>query len=148
MASKCISKLPWSRPPSASPNSFDHSLLGYLLTCTSMASKFAQVRPPASHDHGPQVHLQTRCITASKCITKLERFQPPSSHGHGLQVHLQSRLITVSKRISKLTRAWPRRAYPSSHGHSAAKQCRLKATQPIINTPPHPSCHLNGIHMK
>jgi len=86
MASKCISKLAWSQPPSASPNSLDH---------------------------GGQVHLQNHSITALKCIAKLARLRPPSSHDDGLQVHLQTCSITASKCISILARLWSRSAYLS-----------------------------------
>ena len=102
MASKCISELSPSRPPSASPNSIDHGL---------------------------QVHLQTRSIGGSKCISRLTQLQPERSHNHGLevripnlarsrppsvspntldyrlQVPLQSRSITASEYISEFTRS-------------------------------------------
>jgi len=58
-ASKYLSNLAQSWPPSVSPNSLDDSL---------------------------QVHLQTRAITASNCISKHARLRPPSLHNHGLQV--------------------------------------------------------------
>ena len=125
MASKCISKLARSRPPSASPNSHDqvskciseshdHSLHVHLQTCSITASKCI----PKLHDHGLQMHLQTCLITASKCISeinlisasicisKLARSRPSSaslsSLDHSLQVHLQTCSITDSKCISML----------------------------------------------
>ena len=68
------SKFAQSWPPSASPNSLDHSL---------------------------QVPLQTHSITAFKCIFKLTRLRPPSaspkSLDHGLQLHLQPRSIPASQ---------------------------------------------------
>jgi len=86
-ASKYSSNLTSSRPPSASPNSLNHSL---------------------------RVHLQTRSITATKCISKLARLRPPSSHNHGLQVHLWVHLILASKWISEFTRSRPPSAYLNS----------------------------------
>jgi len=74
MASKCISTLARSHPPSVSLYSLNHNL---------------------------QVHLQTRSITASMCITKLARLLPRSSHDHGLQVNLHTHSITASKYIFK-----------------------------------------------
>jgi len=75
-ASKCISILARSRPPSASPNSLNHRL---------------------------QVYLQTRTITASICISEFSRSWPPSASPSsldlGLQVHLSTRSITASKYI-------------------------------------------------
>ena len=75
-ASKCISRLARSRPPSASPNWLDYGL---------------------------QMHLQIRSITASKCISKFAQSQSPSlslkSLDYGLQVHLQTCSITASKYI-------------------------------------------------
>jgi len=74
MASKSISKLAGSRPPSASPNSLAHVL---------------------------QVHLWDDSLMTSKCISKLDRSRHPSSHNHGLHVHLQTRSIMASKSISE-----------------------------------------------
>ena len=79
---KCISEFTQSRPPSASPNSLDHSL---------------QVHLWVQLDLGLQVHLQSRSITDSKCISEL--------HNLGLQVLLQTRSITASKSISEFTRS-------------------------------------------
>jgi len=77
-ASKCISKLAWLWPPSASPNSLDYCLPLHLQTRSIMASecicKFTRLRPPCSHNHG----LQVRTIMASKCISKLARSLPGS----------------------------------------------------------------------
>ena len=71
MASKCISKLPWSQPPSASPNS--------LITASKCTSTLAGARPRtgslSSLDHLLQVQLQTHLITASKLISKFTRSQ-------------------------------------------------------------------------
>jgi hypothetical protein len=95
MASKCISKLARSRPPSAS--------LSYSISASKCVSKPARSRPPSatpsstrsrpssaspnSLDHGLQMHLQTRSISASKCISELH--------------DLQTRSITTSKCISE-----------------------------------------------
>jgi len=99
MASKCISKLPRCRPPSASPNSLDRGLQCRSITASNCISKLARSRPPSaspnSLDRGLQVYLQSRSITASK-------------------VHLQCRSITASKCISKLARSRPPSASPKS----------------------------------
>jgi hypothetical protein len=96
-ASKCISKLARSQPPSVSLNSHDYGLQVRTITASKCISKLARSQPSSvslnSLDHGLQVQLQTRSITASKCITKLARLRLPSSHDHGLQVHLQTRSI-------------------------------------------------------
>jgi len=86
-ASKYSSNLTWSWPPSASPNSLDHSL---------------------------QVYLQTRSITASKCISKLAQSQPGSVSPNSLDYSLQVRAITASNCISEFTRSWPPSASLSS----------------------------------
>ena len=105
VATKCISKHAWLRPPI----SHNHDLQVYLQTRSIMASKcvtkLAQLRPPSaalsSLHHGLPVHIRTRSIMASKCINKLPRLQPPSgslsSLNHGLPVHLESQLIMASK---------------------------------------------------
>jgi hypothetical protein len=61
MASKCISKLAQSQPPSVSPNSLDYGL---------------------------QVDIQTSLITISECISKFTRSQPPSVSLNTLHYHL------------------------------------------------------------
>jgi len=73
MASKYISKLAWSQPPSVSLNSHVYGLQ----TPTITASKVAPSRPPSvswnSLDYNLQVHLQTCPISASKCVSHLAR---------------------------------------------------------------------------
>jgi len=94
-ASKYSSNLARSRPPSASPNSLDHSLQVHLqtrsMTATKWISKLARLRPPSLHDHGLPVHLWGQSILASKCISEFTRSRPPSAYlnslDHGLQVH-------------------------------------------------------------
>jgi len=121
-ASKYSSNLARLWPPSASPNSLDHSLQ----VRTHMASKCIS---PNSLDHG----LQVRTHMASKCISKLARLRPLSSHSHGLQsaylqtrtISLQVRTITASESISKFTRS------------RCGETVELEGRQPIINTPPH-----------
>jgi len=98
-ASKCISKLARSRPPSVSTNSLQHGL---------------QVHLSSTLDLGLPVHVQTRAIAASECISKLAPLRPPSSHSQDLQVHLLTRSITASKCISKLARLRSRSASLSS----------------------------------
>ena len=117
-ASKCISKLAQSQPPSASRNLLNHSLQLYLQTSSIMAykciSKLAQSRHASvspdlldnglqvgtimaskcisklSLDYGLQVHLQTRSLMANKCISTLIQLQSTRWYDHGLQVHLQT----------------------------------------------------------
>jgi len=71
MASRCISKLARSQPPSVSPNSHDYGVQVCTVTASKCISKLAQSRPPSvspnSLAHGLRVHLQTRSITACKC---------------------------------------------------------------------------------
>jgi len=152
MALKCISNLARSQPPSASPNTLDHSLQVYLQTRSIAASKFTRAQPskcisklarsrpqsasPNSLDYGLpvrtitafQVHRQPRSITASECISNLAQFQPPSvsrnSHDYGLQVHLLIHSITASKCISKLARLRP----PSSNDHSLQVYVETRST--------------------
>jgi len=96
MASKCISKLARSRPPSASPNSLDHGVQLHFPTCSIAVSKCISkvarsrllIASPKSLDRGLQVHLQTCLITASKYISEFN-------------------LILASKCISKLAWSWP-----------------------------------------
>jgi hypothetical protein len=100
MASKCISNLARSMPPSVSPNLLDHGLQVYLQMRSITACKFIPSQPPNVSpnllDYGLQLNIQTRSITASKCISRPARFRPASSHNHGLQVYLQTRSITAS----------------------------------------------------
>jgi len=119
-ASKCISKLARSRPPTVSPASLDYGLQVRTIMASKCISKLARSRPPgaslSSPDVGIQLHLQTGAImaskfiseftiTASKCISKLARSRPPSSHDHGLQLHLQTGSITASKCIAEFTQS-------------------------------------------
>jgi len=79
MASKCISKLSWSRPPRVSPNSLNYGLhmpipkLAWWQS-RSASPKFTQSRPPSvsrnTLDYCFQVHLQTCSIMGSECISE------------------------------------------------------------------------------
>ena len=73
MASKCISKLARSWPPSASLSSLDLSLQVHIQTRSITACKFAHSLPPT------YVHLQTRSILASRCISEFTRSTSPSA---------------------------------------------------------------------
>jgi len=96
MASKWISKLARSQPPSASPHSLDYGL-------------------QSLHNHGlPSAYLQSRSVTASKCISKLPRFWSRNLHDHGLQVHLLSRSITIPECIFKFPQSRPLNVSPNS----------------------------------
>jgi hypothetical protein len=118
-ASKCVSKIIRSRPPSshdpglpsASVNLPNHSLQVHKIMAKKCISNLVRSGPqsasPSSRDHG----LQTRSITTSKlapsslptCICNLAQTRPPSSHHHGLQVCIQTRSITASRCISEFT---------------------------------------------
>jgi hypothetical protein len=108
MASRCISKLARSRPPSASPHSLNRGLQLHLQSRSTTASKLAGSWPPSaspnSLDQGLQLNLLTRSITASKCISKRALLRPASSHDHGLQAHLPPRSMTASECISEFIR--------------------------------------------
>ena len=84
MASKCISKLARSHPPSVSLNLHYSGLQIRTMTASKVISKLAQSRPRSSHDHSLQVHLQTGTMTAAKCISKLTRSRPPSASPNSL----------------------------------------------------------------
>jgi len=77
MASKCISKLAQSQPPSVSPNSLDYGLQVRMITALKCISEFTRPWPPSaslsSLDHGHQVQFSTRSITASKYIVNERR---------------------------------------------------------------------------
>jgi len=108
-ASKYLSNLARSWPPSVSPNSLDHGLQVYLqtrsITASKCISKLARSRPPSVSPDSLDYGLQVRTIMASMCISKLARSQPPSaslsSLDLSLKVHLQTRSITASKCISE-----------------------------------------------
>jgi len=101
------SKLAWSWPTSASPNSLNHSLQVNLSTGTTMASKLARLRPPSSHDHGLHVYLQTGSIMIGECNTKFPRSWPPSVSPSAVylhhQEHLQSCVIMAAECIWEFT---------------------------------------------
>jgi len=134
-ASKCITNLDQSQPPSISLNSHDH---GHQVNHKFLSITFpmciyilAPLRPPRLNDHSLQVQLQTRSITGFKCIYKLASLRPPSSNDHGLQVHLQSRLMTFSKYIPKL--AWSRPPRLNYHGPQVQLQTRSIAASKCIS---------------
>jgi len=97
MASKCISKLAPSLPPSVSLKSLDYGLE----TCSIKSSKCISKHAPSwslsaslsSLDHGLQVYLEIHLITASKCISKLARSLHQSVSlifpDHHFQAHLE-----------------------------------------------------------
>jgi len=82
MASKCISKLAQSQPPSVSLNSHDDGLQEHLQTRLTMVSKLAQSRTPGvspnSLHYGLGVHLQTCLVT----VSNLAWSQPQSLFPH------------------------------------------------------------------
>jgi len=107
-ASKFISKLARSRPPSVSPDSIDHGLQVHLwvhsISASQCISKLARSWPPSASLNylhlGLPVHLQTRLITASKCISKLARSGAPSVSPDSLNYSLKGRTIMASKCVS------------------------------------------------
>jgi len=113
-ASKCISKLAQSRPPSASPNSLNHGLHVHLWVTRSRPPSASpnslnhglQVHLGVQLGRGLQMHLQTHSITASKCISILARSRLPSAP---LRYS-----IKASKCISTPARSWPASASLSS----------------------------------
>jgi len=136
-ASKCISELARSQPPSVSPDSLDYGIQVRTKMACKFISKLAPLRPPSSHDHGfpstssnsldhtlgvhfqrrtitdAQVNLQTRTITASKCAEWWPPSVRPNSVDHGIGVHLKTRSITLWWNAGA--------SRPSSHHyHSAA----------------------------
>jgi len=117
-ASKYSSSLARSWPPSASPNSFDHSLQ----VRTLMSSKYIS---PNSLEDGLQVHLQTCSITASKGIFTLAQLRPLSVSPISLNYGLQVCTITASECISKFTRS------------RCGETVELEGRQPTIHTPQH-----------
>jgi hypothetical protein len=120
-ASKCISKLAWSLPPSESPNPHDHGLLVYLETRLIMACKAAPLWPPSafpiSLDYNLRVHFQLYSFTASRCICKRAQSHPPSEPPYSSDCGLQVCMITASKCNSKLVPSWPRSVSVSSLEH-------------------------------
>jgi len=94
-ASKSISELAPSQPPSASPNLLDHGLQVHLQARSIMASKciskLAQLQPP--------VHLHTCSIAASNCISKLPRSRPRSVSLSSLKRHFQEHLEAGQHRV-------------------------------------------------
>jgi len=109
-ASKCISKLARSQPPSASPKSLDHGFQTCSIAASKCISKHTGAPPPSaspnSLNHVLQVHLQTRLIAASQCISTFAQSRPPSafpnSLDHGLGVYPWVHLIVLFRRTSKL----------------------------------------------
>jgi len=76
-ASKCISELARSRPPSSHNHGLQLHLRTRSITASKCITKLARSRPPSaspnSLDHGLHVHLSTRLITASKYIVNERR---------------------------------------------------------------------------
>jgi len=80
---RCISKLAWSRPPSASPNSLYYvlevPLQSPLIIASKCISEFNWSWSPSVYATFLAHGLQVRMIMASMCICKLAQWQPPSS---------------------------------------------------------------------
>jgi len=97
MASKCISKLTRSWPPSPSLSSLERSLQLHLQTRSITASKCIS---EFTRSLGLQVHLQTRWIAASKCISEFTRSQSPSAS----QTSSMKYIFKVRRRLYRDTR--------------------------------------------
>jgi len=112
---KCISKLAWLRPSSASPNSLNYSLQTCTIAASKCISKLVWLRRTNcliaasmfARSWPPSTYLQTRMITASKCIYKLAWSLPPSVSQNLLNYGLQVRTIMASKCIYTLARSLP-----------------------------------------
>jgi len=110
-ASKFLSRLARSWPPSISPNSLDYCLPVHFqthsITASKCISKLTRLQPPSSSpnlfNYGLQMYLQTWSITACK----FSRSQPRSAFRNSLDYSLQTHMITASKCISKLARLQP-----------------------------------------
>ena len=106
-ASKCISTLARSWPPSQSLSWLNLGHQAHLQSHSILASKclseytrsWLPSALPNSLDLGLQVHLQTGLILASKCISEFTRSQPSSASPHsldcGLQVYLEGATASV-----------------------------------------------------
>ena len=99
-ASKCISKLAQSRPPSVSTTSLDYGLQVRTNKASKCISKVAQSRcrsaSLSSLDHGLQVYLPICLNTASKGISKLTRSRPRSISLSPLNLPFQAHLELLS----------------------------------------------------
>jgi len=100
-ASKCISKLAQSQPPSVSPNSLDYSHQVPTITASKCISEFTRSWPPSaclsSLDLSLQVHISTRTITTSKYIVNERRRVYGDSGVTEVDVHS----IVIFRRTSK-----------------------------------------------
>jgi len=142
MASKCISKLARSRPPSshdlglqvhlqtrsitackftrswppsASPNSLDYSLqVSTIMVSKWHNSKLAHSRPRSVSPNWLDYGLQVRTSMASKCIFKLAPSRPPSASLSSLDLSLQVHIQTRSITASKCITEFTRSTSPSA----------------------------------
>jgi len=121
-ATRCLSKLAWSWPPSASPDSLNHHLHMFLQTPLITACKFVRSSPPSASPKWLYYSVQVRMIIASECVS-------PHSLNIALKVrtimasasaYLHTRSIMASKCISKLARLPPWSASPISLHHHLA----------------------------
>jgi len=109
-ASKCISKLARSRPPSVSPTSLDYCLQVRTSMASRCISKLARLRSCSaslsSLDRGLQVYLEIPSITDSKCISKVARSQPRSIPLTSLDRHFQAHLELLSSTACSESSTW------------------------------------------
>jgi len=102
-ASKYLSNLTRSQPPSVYPNLLDYGLQFRTITASKCISKLAQSQHPIVYPNSLDYGLHVCTITASTCISGFTRSWPPSaslsSLDLGLQVQFSTRSITASKYI-------------------------------------------------
>jgi len=110
MASKDISKLPWSRPPTVSPNSLHYSLQVRTIINSKCISKLVWLRPASTSPNTLNYGLQVSMIIAPTGIL-------PKLLNHTLHVYLWTRSITASK----LAWGWPPNAYLQPRSITASK---------------------------
>ena len=91
-ASKCISKLARSRPPSVSPNSLNYAIHVRMIMASKFIAKLARSRPP-------------------ECISKYAWLLPPSAYSisldHGLAVYLWVHWIVIFRCTSNCSQSPP-----------------------------------------
>jgi len=171
MASKCVSNLARSQPPSVSPKSRNHGLPDLTTTASNSITELAQSQPSSVSPNSHDSCLQGRMITASKCMSNLIQSQPPSVSPYSLNSSLQVCGIRDSKCRCNIARSQPRSAssnsldyscqvYLNAYSITAAKciskftlsRCggtlQLDGPQRIINTMPHLAWNLTGIGEK
>ena len=100
-ASRFISNLARSQPPSVSLNSHDYGLQTHSIMASMCISKLTRSRSRSaslcSLNHGLQVYLEIPLMTASKCITKLARSWPRCVSLRSVDLHFRDHLKLLSE---------------------------------------------------